>query len=273
MFKLRELGPRNLTGFSGKTKCIVKCIMHFQDHFSKHAGQYARARPHYPPELFEYLSTQCAEQKLAWDCGTGNGQAALGLAPWFEKIIATDASAEQLEHALTHPKIEYRQAHAERSAFPPRSFDLIVAAQALHWFDIPAFFAEARKVLKERGLLAVWSYELSRISPAVDAVVLNYYADIIGPDWPPERRLVADGYRSIEFPFTEMTPPEFRMQSQWNRDEYLDYLYSWSATQRHLQRTGRNPLELIYDSLSKAWGKPETKRTITWPLNMRIGNR
>jgi SAM-dependent methyltransferase len=245
--------------------------MGFKDHFSKHAGQYVRARPHYPPELFEYLSSLCKERKLAWDCGTGNGQAATGLAPWFEKIIATDPSAEQLEHALLHPHIEYRQAPAESTAFPPGSFDLVVAAQALHWFDIPAFFAEARKVLKESGLLAVWSYELNRISPAVDAVVLHYYEDIIGADWPPERRLVAEGYRGIEFPFAEITPPEFRMRLQWTRDEYLDYLRSWSATQRYLQRTGRNPLEQIYDSLSKAWGKPETKHTIIWPINMRLG--
>jgi ubiquinone/menaquinone biosynthesis C-methylase UbiE len=245
--------------------------MNFKDHFSKHAGHYARARPHYPPELFEYLSTLCAEKKLAWDCGTGNGQAALGLTPWFEKIIATDPSAEQLEHAAPHPHIEYRQVSAERTVFPVQSFDLIVAAQALHWFDIPAFFAEARRVLKKGGLLAAWSYELSRISPAVDAVVLHYYENIIGADWPPERKLVADGYRYIEFPFTEITAPVFHMQLQWTMDEYLDYLYSWSATQRYLQRTGRNPLELIYDSLSAAWGKPKTKQNVTWPLNMRVG--
>jgi ubiquinone/menaquinone biosynthesis C-methylase UbiE len=172
---------------------------------------------------------------------------------------------------LPHPYIEYRQVSAERTAFPAQFFDLIVAAQALHWFDIPAFFVEARRVLKKGGLLAAWSYELSRISPAIDAVVLHYYENIIEPDWPPERKLVADGYRSIEFPFAEVTPPEFRMQLQWTCEEYLDYLHSWSATQRYLQRTGRNPLELIYDSLSTAWGESKTKRTITWPLNMRIG--
>jgi SAM-dependent methyltransferase len=243
--------------------------MNFKDHFSKHAGDYARARPHYPPELFAYLASLCRERALAWDCGTGNGQAATSLAPHFEKIIATDASIEQLAQASRHPRIEYRQAPAEHSALPSGSSDLITVAQALHWFDIPAFFAEARRVLKKAGVLAAWSYELSRISPEVDAVIQHYYTDIIGPDWPPERRLVADGYRNIEFPFTEIPMPKFEMQLQWSCAEYLDYLYSWSATQRYLKRTGNNPLQLIYDELKSAWG--DEARLVAWPLNMRAG--
>lgn len=255
-----------------KAKGIVESAMNFKDHFSKHAGDYARARPHYPRELFEYLASLCKRTTLAWDCGTGNGQAALGLAPYFEKIIATDASSEQLAQASPHPRIEFRQTPAEQTPFTPQSFDLAIAAQALHWFDIPAFFAEARRVLKQEGVLAVWSYELSRISQAIDAVVLHYYEAIVGSDWPPERRMVADGYRTLEFPFAEITPPAFHMQAQWTLDEYLDYLYSWSATQLYLKRTGNNPLELIHDSLAKAWGRPEKKRMVAWPINMRVGN-
>lgn len=243
--------------------------MDFKDHFSKHAGDYARARPHYPPALFEYLASLCAQRTLAWDCATGNGQAALGLTPWFEKIIATDASPEQLGQALPHPRVEYLQTTAERSPFAAQSFDLITVAQALHWFDRAAFFGEARRVLKKDGVLAAWSYELSRVSPAVDAVIGRYYTDIVGPDWPPERRLVADGYRTIEFPFGEIAPPEFRMELQWTCEEYLDYLRSWSATQRYLKRTGRNPLELIYDGLGSAWGSK--KRAVIWPINIRVG--
>jgi len=245
--------------------------MDFKDHFSKHAGAYARARPNYPPALFEYLASLCAHRTLAWDCATGNGQAALGLAPWFEKILATDASAEQLAQAAAHPRIEYRQATAERSPLAAESCDLITVAQALHWFDMPAFFKESRRVLNKDGTLAVWSYELSRITPAVDAVVGRYYTEIVGPDWPPERKLVADGYRTLEFPFAEIRPPEFRMELQWTCEEYLNYLYSWSATQRYLKRSGHNPLELIYDELKSAWG--ENIRLVTWPINMRIGTK
>jgi ubiquinone/menaquinone biosynthesis C-methylase UbiE len=244
--------------------------MHFKDHFSKHAGDYARARPHYPQSLFEYLATLPAQRTAAWDCATGNGQAALGLAPYFEKIIATDASAEQLALATPHPRIEYRQTPAEHTPFAPRSFNLITVAQALHWFDTVAFFEEARRVLKEDGVIAVWSYELSRISPEIDAVTGRYYTDIVGPDWPPERALVADGYRTLEFPFTEIAAPEFRMELQWTCEEYLDYLYSWSATQRHIKRTGRNPLEPIYGEFKSVW-PDDVRLTVTWPINMRTG--
>lgn len=245
--------------------------MDFKDHFSKHAGDYARTRPHYPRELFEYLASLRDERALAWDCGTGNGQAALGLAPWFEKIIATDASSEQLSQAPQHPRVEYLHIPAEHTPFPPLTFDLVVAAQALHWFDIPAFFMEARRVLKKDGVLAAWSYELSAVSQSVDAVTMHYYTEIVGPDWPPERKLVADGYRSIEFPFAELAAPRLRMEQSWTLGEYLGYLYSWSATQRYLRRTGRNPLELIYERFRGAWGRPDTKRTVTWPINMRVG--
>lgn len=243
--------------------------MDFKDHFSKHASAYARARPNYPSSLFEYLASLCGHRTLAWDCATGNGQAALGLAPWFEKVIATDASAEQLAQAAPDPRIEYRQAPAEHSPCTAQSCDLITVAQALHWFNIPAFFAEARRALKKDGVLAVWSYELSRITPAVDAVVGRYYTEIVGPDWPPERKLVADGYRTLEFPFAEVPIPEFHMELNWTCAEYLDYLYSWSATQRYIKRAGRNPLELIYYDLKSAWG--DNTRLVTWPINMRVG--
>lgn len=245
--------------------------MNFKDHFSKHAGDYARARPRYPRSLFEYLASLCRQRTLAWDCGTGNGQAALGLTPWFEKIIATDASREQLAKATRHARIEYLQTPAERTPFAPQSFDLIIVAQALHWFDRGALFAEARRVLKSGGVLAAWSYELSRTSPEIDTVIERYYTDIVGPDWPPERKLVADGYRAIEFPFREIAAPEFRMEQHWTCDEYLDYLYSWSATQRYMKRAGQNPLELVFDELAAAWGTPETRRLVTWPVNMRVG--
>jgi ubiquinone/menaquinone biosynthesis C-methylase UbiE len=246
-----------------------------KNHFSEHAGDYARARPNYPQALFEYLASLCAAQTRAWDCGTGNGQAALGLAPLFAEIIASDASDAQLAEAPRHPRIEYLQCPAERTPFASRSFDLVTVAQALHWFDMEAFFNEARRVLKKDGVLAAWSYELSRISSPVDAVILHYYTDILGADWPPEREHVVDSYRNIRFPFREIAAPTFRpvfqMEQRWSMHEYLDYLYSWSATQRYLKRTGHNPLELIRAELTAAWGEATAARTVIWPLNMRVG--
>jgi SAM-dependent methyltransferase len=257
-----------LNCFTGKANATA---MNFKDHFSGHARDYARARPTYPRALFEYLASLCEEHELAWDCGTGNGQAALDLTAYFTRIIATDASAEQLQQATEHTQIEYRHTPAEKTSFDAHSFDLITVAQALHWFDIPAFFREAARVLKPRGVLAVWSYELCKINPAVDAVTAHYYSDIVGADWPPERKLVAAGYRTIEFPFDEISPPPFSMQVSWSLGHYLSYLNSWSATRRYQQRTEQNPLDLIRTDLTQAWGTDGKAQTITWPLNMRVG--
>jgi SAM-dependent methyltransferase len=245
--------------------------MSFKDYFSGHARDYALARPTYPKELFVYLASLCTARQLAWDCGTGNGQAAVDLAEHFTRIIASDASAEQLRQAVAHEQIEYRHTPAEQTPFAAQSFDLITVAQALHWFDIPAFFREAKRVLKTRGVLAVWSYESCSINAPVDAVVGRYYNDIIGADWPPERKLVAEGYSSIEFPFAEIKPPAFNMHVSWTLDHFLGYLDSWSATRRYQQRTQENPLDLIRNELSEAWGTNATARVVTWSLNIRVG--
>ena len=50
-------------------------------------------------QLFTYLASLCPAHDLAWDCATGNGQAAVALAPHFEQVIATDASAQQIDQA------------------------------------------------------------------------------------------------------------------------------------------------------------------------------
>src|SRR5438045_1897140 len=195
--------------------------MTFKDYFSQHAGAYARHRPHYPPELFEYLASLPTERHLAWDCGTGNGQAAVGLAPYFERVIATDASADQLANAFPHEKVTYRVAIAGSAGLDPGSVDLITVAQALHWFDLEAFFEEVRRTLKPGGAIAVWAYALCRITPALDAIVDRFYFETVGPYWPKERKLVDDGYRSLVFPFNEIEPPTFAIELPWTLPHLL----------------------------------------------------
>lgn len=163
--------------------------MRFKDHFSGHAGQYARFRPRYPEALFSYLALLAPVREFAWNCATGNGQAAIGLAAHFERVIATDASSQQIESAEPHARVEYRVAPAENSRLPADSIDLVTAAQALHWFDIPAFFAEAQRVLKPGGVTAVWAYNLLRISPEVDALVNRFYLETTAAFWPPNAQL------------------------------------------------------------------------------------
>jgi ubiquinone/menaquinone biosynthesis C-methylase UbiE len=183
----------------------------FKDLFSTQASDYARFRPTYPQALFRILQEACAEHELAWDVGTGNGQAALALAAYFRKVIATDPSQKQLAEAPAHERVEYRCASAENSGLPDACADLITVAQAFHWFRQDDFFREVKRVGKPGARLAVWCYELAIIDPAVDAVVMELYDGVLGPYWEKERRLVEEGYSKVSFPFRELTAPSVRM--------------------------------------------------------------
>jgi SAM-dependent methyltransferase len=246
--------------------------MSFKDHFSKQAAGYAKFRPRYPQELFDYLGSIAPSRQLAWDCGTGNGQAAVGLASVFDRVIATDASEKQIANAQPHERVEYRVAPAENSGIGSETIDLIMVAQALHWFDLDRFYAEARRVLKPDGALAASAYNLLHIEKAIDEVVNRYYYEVVGPFWPPERRLV-EHFADLPFPFQEIDPPKFEMTASWDLDHFVGYLRTWSSTQRFIAAKASDPLEVITADLRKNWGKPEQIRSVTWPLIVRIGRR
>jgi SAM-dependent methyltransferase len=245
--------------------------MTFKDHFSAQSAGYRTFRPSYPDELFTYLAGLAPAHDLAWDCATGNGQAAVGLARHFRRVIATDASANQLAQAIAAPNIDYRQAPAERAPLADAAVDLIAVAQALHWFDVEAFHREAGRVLKDGGVIAEWSYNLLSISPAIDAMVGQLYADTLGPYWPAERRLVENGYRDLPFPFQRIEAPGFALDAHWILGELAGYLMTWSAVQRYLAAQGRNPVEAILPELHAAWGDPDIARPVLWPLQLRVG--
>jgi ubiquinone/menaquinone biosynthesis C-methylase UbiE len=246
----------------------------FHDHFSGVASRYADFRPHYPPELFDYLATMAERDLLVWDCACGNGQATLDLAARFDSVVATDGSKEQVAAATPHPKIAYRVASAEQSGLLDDSVGLITVAQALHWFDLEAFYAEVRRVLRPGGVLAAWAYGVNQVEgEAIDAIVHEFYAKTVGPYWPAERKLVEERYRTIPFPFEEITPPAFRMETRWTLDELLGYFSTWSATNRYIKATGQNPLEPLAQTLSRAWGDAHSRRRIVWPLSLRLGRK
>lgn len=245
----------------------------FRDLFSGGSGAYAAFRPAYPRALFEFLAGLTARRARAWDCATGSGQAATALAEWYERVDATDASAAQIASAAPHDRVLYRTAPAEASGLPDASIDLVTVAQALHWLDRDRFFAEARRVLAPGGVLAVWSYALARVTPAVDTVVETLYRETLGPDWLPERRLVEDGYASIAFPFEEIAAPPFVIEQHWTLAGLLGYLGTWSAVQRHRTRTGVDAVAAAAEALGAAWGRPGRRRRIVWPLAVRVGRR
>jgi SAM-dependent methyltransferase len=246
--------------------------MGFKDHFSKQAAGYAKFRPRYPKALFDYLGSVACSRQLAWDCGTGNGQAAVGLASVFERVIATDASEKQIANARLHKTVEYRVAPAENSGIGSKTVDLILIAQALHWFDLKRFYREAQRVLKPDGVLAASAYNLLEIEPAIDEVVNRYYHDVVGCFWPSERKLV-EQFTSVSFPFDEIEAPRFEMTAHWNLDHLLGYLHTWSSTQRFIAAKGGDPVQEIRDELGSAWGTPDRKRSVSWPLTLRIGVR
>ncbi|MGV6858311.1 MAG: class I SAM-dependent methyltransferase [bacterium] len=243
--------------------------MTFKDHFSTQSKAYSQFRPAYPEALYTHLAALAPARTLAWDCATGSGQAALGLAPHFTRIEATDASAEQIANAHPLENIAYRVAPAEASGLPDACVDLISVAQAIHWFDLEAFGTEVQRVLKPQGVLAVWTYHLLKISPEIDAFVMHLYEDLLGDYWPTERRIVEQRYADIEMPLVEIEAPELDMPVALSLEALTGYLNTWSATQRYQQDRGHNPVELIAGDLREAWGAEKTRQS-QWPLTLKL---
>lgn len=243
----------------------------FKDHFSGAARSYAEHRPGYPSELFSWLATLTRAHELAWDCATGNGQAAIGVAAHYRHVAASDASAAQIANRRAHASVDYFVATAERSALRKHHCDLVTVAQAAHWFDLEPFHAEARRVLKPEGVIAVWTYETFQIESAVDAVMDHFYKDIVGPYWPPERRYVEEGYRTLPFPYEEIRAPVFELEVTWTLEQVLRYVGTWSAVQRFRKDRGFDPVPELQSGLTVAWGRPEEGKRIHWPLHLRVG--
>jgi len=243
--------------------------MSFKDHFSTQAAVYARARPGYPPALFEALAALAPGRSLAWDCGAGNGQAAVGLAQHFERVVATEPSAAQLAEARPHPRVSYVQSAELAPGVADGTADLVAVAQAAHWFDLNIFYPEVRRVLRPGGLLAIWNYGLCTIEPAVDALVGHFYSVTIGPFWPPERIHAETAYRLLDFPFPELPFPKMNIEVEWTAGEFATYLRTWSAVTRYTKAHGVDPVVAFEPSLAAAWGPG--RRRVTWPLGGRLG--
>jgi SAM-dependent methyltransferase len=251
---------------------LNRTILSFQDHFSARASEYSKARPHYPAVLFEHLARLSPERRLAWDCGTGNGQAATGIAEHFEQVIATDPSEAQLAERFPHSRVVYRLGQEESSGLPDGSADLVTAAQAAHWFDLPAFYREARRVLRPKGVIALWCYGLCRISPQIDGLLSVFYVETVGPYWPPERHHIDAAYRTLPFPFEEFPFPPVAMEHYWNLHELTSYLDTWSAVSGFRKKVGSDPLPPFIAAIEPIWGAPDEPRRIEWPLAVRAGH-
>lgn len=242
-----------------------------QNFFGPQAAKYAESRPRYPRPLFNYLAVVSRGTRLAWDCATGNGQAAVGLAERFTRVVATDASAEMVAKAIPHPRVTYHVAKYA-SGLPDGSANLVTVAQALHWLEIDPLVCEARRVLVPGGVFAAWCYGLCRIEPRIDEVVDLFYRVTLGSFWSPGRRLVEDGYRSIPLPLDEIVPPPIEMEEEWTMPRLLAFVRTWSAVSKCVAARGEEPMRAFEEALHERWGMPMLRRKIRWPLHFRIGH-
>lgn len=239
-----------------------------KDNFSELSHLYQTFRPTYPAELYNFLLELVQEKNCAWDCGTGNGQVAQELAKHFKKVHATDISKQQLEQAPAHPNIVYSIQQAEAPAFPEHYFDLITAAQAIHWFNFDDFYTEVSRTIKDGGILAVIGYGLIETFPKADKIISQFYHKITGPYWDEERKYLDEEYKTIPFPFREIKSPGFSSTFEWTFEHLIGYLETWSAVKHYRDQTGNDPVNLIYDELKVCW-KSEIK-TVNFPVFTRI---
>ncbi|HEU4592857.1 MAG TPA: class I SAM-dependent methyltransferase [Steroidobacteraceae bacterium] len=239
--------------------------------FSTVAREYANFRPGYPAELFEWLARVAPGREVAWDCGCGSGQASTALAGQFALVHATDVSPEQIAAARPHPRVRYSVAPAEASGLPDASVDLVTVAQALHWFDVEAFHAEARRVARPGAVLAVWNYPRpSLVDPQLDRRLLEFYTAVVGPYWPPERRHIEANYSTLPFPFEEIPHPRFALTLRWNLEQVLGYVSSWSATARYRAARGADPVPRLRESLQPGW-PADGIAEVRMPIGLRAG--
>lgn len=239
--------------------------------FDQGGSDYARFRPEYPVQLADYLASMAPDVQLAVDVGCGNGQLTQLLAARFEQVIGLDPSAEQIDHASSSGGVIYQCAPAEKLPLADRSASLITAAQAAHWFDLPAFYNEVRRVAAPDAVLALISYGVLNLDSELNQRFQHFYRNQIGPYWPPERKLVDSGYATIDFPFKEFNAPPMQIRVEWRLPEFLGYLQTWSAV-RSAREAGREDiLPQFADDIARLWGDENIQRPVIWPINMRIG--
>lgn len=237
----------------------------FADHFSAVAADYAVARPDYPDALFAWIGAAAPSRANAWEAGCGSGQASRGLANFFTQVFATDPSAAQIAQASGPANVTFAVEPAEQCSLPDASVDAVCVAQALHWFDRAAFFAQCERVLKPGGLLVAWGYQDIEVPSAIAAANTALQGDIAS-DWPPERVLIDEGYAGFHWPFKAIAAPQFDLQAAWSLPRLLGYFASYSATKRHREATGEDPVARHAQAFAQAWGDPSTLQPVRWPL-------
>lgn len=239
--------------------------------FATEAAEYAHLRPTYPEDLFRFLATVVPSREVAWDCATGNGQAATHLARHFEQVIATDESREMIAQAPWDSGITYRVAEAEDSGLEDHSVDLLTVAAAIHWFDLDRFYAEVRRVVKPGGALAAWTYYTPVFDSTIDDIIQRLVHDVLGAYWDRRLHYVVDEFHDLPFPFEPIEVPSFETDMKWDMQDLLDYFETWSASVKYREANHTRPTRFIEDDLARVWKAPQERRDVRFPLYMRLG--
>lgn len=239
--------------------------------FDRGGDAYARHRPDYPDALAAFLAGIAPDTRLALDVGCGSGQFTAQLAAHFAAVTGIDPSADQIAHAVAHPRVRYVVGSAARLAADDGSVALVAAAQAAHWFDLPRFHAEVRRVAMAGAVVALVSYGVARLDLALDARFRAFYHDEVGPYWPAERQAVDDGYAAMPFPFAPRPAPDLAIVRDWPVAAFLGYVSTWSAVRRAREAGRGAMLDAFARDMTALWGDPARARRITWPIAMRLG--
>ncbi len=241
-----------------------------KDNFSTQSDKYAKYRPTYPSDLFEFLNSNVQNKNNAWDCGTGSGQVAFELAKTFDNIFATDISQSQIDNALQADNISYSLQPAEKTNFDNGLFDLIVVAQAIHWFDFHKFYTEVKRTAKDNALLCVVGYGKLEITEQIDNVITSFYNKVIGKYWDRERKYIDENYKTIPFPFDEIQTPNFVNTQYWTLEHLIGYLNTWSAVKHFIKQNNYNPIGKLKKDIEQFWEAEQTKQ-VHFPSLLRIG--
>jgi len=200
--------------------------------FHKWSGSgYAKFRPDYSDSVFhEIIKRHHGKRELAIDVGAGTGQASVPLTKYFNKVIAYDPSPGQLEQSVKANNLEYIQSIAEKIPLPDKCVDLLVSAQAVHWFNFDQFFNETKRLLRPGGLLALWCYSLCSVTNNEEADhILKEYYKIVRPYFEEGRKYIDNHYIDIVPPYPNVERISLSMPKEVTRESFVGYLETFSG--------------------------------------------
>lgn len=199
--------------------------------FGRQSAAYAKGRPGYPSELYDWIVANSPETHTVWDVGCGSGQATKSLAEYFKHVHATDISSAQIQAALPHENIHYAAAPAHDSGLPDDRADTITVATAVHWFTERDFWNEVARVGKSGGLFCAWTYQLPTAPNGVMRDFLTPVYELIDPYWAEGNRICMAGYdaNNLNCHMRVIETPSLTANYKWTAQQVADFAESWSA--------------------------------------------